>query len=97
MLAIAGVTVLYIAVQLVAQGLLTTVDRAAMAGYCVSFARWVEAEENLAKPDTKLAYATKSGYPIQNPFIGIANTALDQMRKFAVEIPLAGALQPVKT
>jgi phage terminase small subunit len=27
----------------------------------------------------------KSGYPIPNPYVGIANTALEQMRRWAVE------------
>ena len=75
---------------LAAQGLLTTVDRSALAGYCAAYARWVEAEEQLARSEeepnkSKLVLASPSGYPIQNPFLGIANTALDKMHKFAAE------------
>jgi P27 family predicted phage terminase small subunit len=33
----------------------------------------------------------KSGFPIQNPFVGVANTALDQMRKFLIEFGLTPA------
>lgn len=71
--------------ELSAQGLLTTVDRSTLAAYCTNYARWVEAEENLAKPNTKLVYVTKSGYPLPNPFIAVAKTAMDQMHKFAIE------------
>src|SRR4051812_31093346 len=36
-----------LAPELEANGLLTRVDRAALAGYCVLYARWAEAEEQL--------------------------------------------------
>jgi P27 family predicted phage terminase small subunit len=70
--------------ELTANGLLTTVDRAALAGYCSAWARWVAAELKI-QTDGTVINSPKSGYPIQNPHVGIANTALDQMRKFAVE------------
>lgn len=70
--------------ELSATGLLTTVDRAALAAYCAAWSRWVDAETNIQKFGTVIK-SPKSGFPIQNPYVGIANTALDQMRKFAVE------------
>lgn len=70
--------------ELSAQGLLTTVDRAALAAYCASWARWVDAEENLQKFGAVIR-SPKSGFPIQNPYVGVANTALDHLRKFASE------------
>src|ERR1700750_2174369 len=70
--------------ELAGQGLLTSVDRAALAGYCAAWSRWVNAEENLQKFGAVIK-SPKSGFPIQNPYVGIANTALDQMRKFGIE------------
>jgi P27 family predicted phage terminase small subunit len=73
-----------VADELSAQGLLTTVDRAALAAYCSAWARWINAEEQVQKFGAVIK-SPKSGFPIQNPYVGIANTALDQMRKFAIE------------
>jgi len=70
--------------ELSAQGLLTTVDRAALAAYCSSWARWVDAEEKIQKFGA-VFQSPKSGFPIQSPYIGVANTALDHLRKFASE------------
>lgn len=76
--------------ELIALGLLTNVDRASLAAYCAAFSRWAEAEKNLQKFGTVIK-SPKSGFPIQNPFLGVANTALDQMRKFATEFGLTPA------
>jgi len=75
--------------ELLTCGLLTSVDRAALAGYCQAYARWVEAEEKVAH----LGHVVKSpsGYPVQNPYLSIANTCLDQIRKFATEFGLTPA------
>jgi P27 family predicted phage terminase small subunit len=73
-----------VASELTATGLLTTVDRAALAAYCAAWSRWTDAEINIQKFGTVIK-SPKSGFPIQNPYVGVANTALDQMRKFAVE------------
>jgi P27 family predicted phage terminase small subunit len=72
-----------IAPQLHALGVLARVDRAALAAYCMCWSRWVEAETQLRKFGTVIK--TAKGYPIQNPYLGIANTAVDQMRKFMTE------------
>jgi P27 family predicted phage terminase small subunit len=75
--------------ELIAIGLLTKIDRAALAAYCAAYARWIEAEDNVAK----FGHVVKapSGYPIQNPYLSIANTCLDQIRKFATEFGLTPA------
>ncbi len=72
-----------IAPQLLALGVLARIDRAALAAYCTHWSRWVEAETQLRKFGTVIK--TAKGYPIQNPYLGIANTAVDQMRKFLTE------------
>lgn len=76
--------------ELAAAGLLAAADRAALAAYCQCWSRWCDAEENIQKTGTVIQ-SPKSGYPIQNPYVGIANTALDQMRKFLIEFGLTPA------
>jgi len=73
--------------DLITLGLLTSVDRAALAAYCAAWSRWVTAELQIQKFGLVIK-SPKSGYPVQNPFVGVANTSLDQMRKFAVEFGL---------
>jgi len=73
--------------QLVELGLLSKIDRAALAGYCTVWGRHVEAEVELRKAGLIVKEPT-SGYPIQNPYLAIANTALKQMRAFSVEFGL---------
>lgn len=64
-------------------GLLTSVDRAALAAYCASWGRWVDAERHLAKDG--YTFTTETGYQQQTPWVGIANSALENIRRFAVE------------
>lgn len=75
-------------------GLLTTVDRDALAAYCVAFARWRDAEAQVAKKGPVVvtnkqldADGTQigGGNPIQNPYLAVANKALEQMSKLAAE------------
>jgi P27 family predicted phage terminase small subunit len=79
-----------VSVELTATGLLTSVDRAALAAYCSAWSRWVQAEENIQKFGTVIK-SPKSGFPIQNPYVGVANTALDQMRRFLTEFGMTPA------
>lgn len=76
--------------ELSAVGLLTSVDRAALAAYCQCWSRWVQAEKKIQETSL-VVKAAKSGYPIQNPYVGIANTALDLMKKFLTEFGLTPA------
>lgn len=69
---------------LLGMGVLALVDRAALAGYCVNYARWVEAEEHLAKMGP-IVKAPKSNVPMQNPFLSVAQNALDRMDKFGAK------------
>jgi P27 family predicted phage terminase small subunit len=69
--------------QLHRLGLLTSIDRAAFAGYCVVWARWAEAEEALKK--TGPVVRSPSGYPMLSPYYTVANQSLSQMRSYLVE------------
>jgi len=70
-------------------GVLTTVDRAALAAYCQAYGRWVEAEEKLK--ETPTLYKTPSGYVQQSPWLGIANKQLELMGRFMVELGMTPA------
>jgi P27 family predicted phage terminase small subunit len=81
-----------VAKYLHAMGLLTALDRAAVAVYCQAYGRWVRAElalEAMAEkePATQaLLMKTKSGNLIQNPLVGVANKAMDMMLKRLFEM-----------
>ncbi len=70
-------------------GVLTTVDRAALAAYCQSYGRWVDAEEKLK--ETPVLYKTPSGYVQQSPWLGIVNKQLELMGRFMVELGMTPA------
>ncbi len=57
-----------------------------IAAYCQVWARWVEAEQKASQYG--LIITTKSGYPMQNPYIAVARRAMDQMRRLAGELGL---------
>ena len=68
-------------------GLLTRLDRAALAGYCQSWARLVKAEKMVEK--TCEVLKSPSGYPIMNPWLSVANKALKQVEAFVREFGLS--------
>jgi P27 family predicted phage terminase small subunit len=70
-------------------GILTTVDRAALAAYCQAWGRWVEAEEKLQGSPTLLK--SPSGYVQQNPWLSIANKQLEIMGRYMAELGLTPA------
>ena len=72
--------------ELAAMGLLTGMDRAALAAYCQAYGRWAQAETEAAKKG--LMIDTTHGNSIQNPYIGIANKALEHMYRFLTEFGL---------
>jgi len=67
-------------------GLLTQIDRAALAAYCQAYGRWVEAERKLQETPTLLK--TPSGYVQPSPWLAIANKQLELMAKFMAELGL---------
>ena len=70
-------------------GVLTIVDRAALAAYCQAWGRWSDAEEKLAAMPAMIR--TPSGYVQQNPWLGVANKQLDLMGRFMAELGITPA------
>ena len=79
-----------ITAHLMRLGLLTEIDRAALAAYCQTYARWIEAEQHIAQLGL-VVKAPRTGYPIQNPYLPIANKALEHMRNFLTEFGMTPA------
>jgi len=83
--------------QLQKLGLLTQIDRAALAGYCQCYGRWVEAEKKLKElagisvDKVPYLYKTSNGNLIISPLLIVANKSLEQMHKFLVEFGLTPA------
>lgn len=69
--------------QLFDAGLLTAIDATALGLYCESFARWRHANVQVARFGTIVK--TPNGYPIQSPYLAIANRAHEQMVKLLAE------------
>jgi P27 family predicted phage terminase small subunit len=73
-------------------GLLTTIDRVALAAYCDAYGRWAQATKALAQMAeadptgrSALLVKTSNGTAVQNPLIGIANKAAADMVRYASE------------
>jgi P27 family predicted phage terminase small subunit len=78
-----------IARLLVALGIVSLLDRAALAAYCQAYGRWVEAERKLQ--ETPLLIKLPSGYIQQSPWLAIANKQLELMYKYMAELGLSPA------
>jgi P27 family predicted phage terminase small subunit len=77
-------------------GTMTNCDVAILTAYCLSWSKLVTAQKALDKLATKgevggLLYTTKSGNIIQNPLVGICNTAARDMARYAAELGLSPA------
>jgi P27 family predicted phage terminase small subunit len=70
-------------------GVLTTIDRAALAAYCQAYGRWGEAEERMR--ETPALFKTPSGYVQQSPWLGIANKQLELMGRYMTELAMTPA------
>lgn len=68
---------------LTTMGLLGKIDRSALAAYCQSYARWVEAEKVLSEEGT--VTKMESGYSQQRPEVAIAHKYLDKVKSFCSE------------
>lgn len=71
-----------IAPELEKLGLISNIDRTALAIYCHAYARWVDAEEKLkALGDRGLIDTTPSGYKQIGVWYQISKSAVEQMHK----------------
>lgn len=70
-----------IAKQLHTLGILTEIDRVALAAYCQCYSKWRQAE---AKAKIEI-YETENGYQSQSPYINIANKYLRELRALMAE------------
>ena len=75
--------------------LITDIDTAALALYCASYGRWQDAEAKIQEIKNKggdgLMVKAPSGYPIQNPYLAIANRAMEDCYKYLQQFGLSPA------
>ena len=69
--------------ELSSLGMITKLDRAALATYCGAYALWAEATEAIQKFGAMVKSPT--GYPMQSPYISIANRQAEIMMRIASE------------
>lgn len=69
--------------ELTALRLLTNLDRAALAAYCGAYALWAEATEAIHKYGAMIK--SPNGYPVQSPYLAIANRQAEIMMRIASE------------
>lgn len=74
-----------VSAELEALGLLSAIDRAALAAYCQAYGRWAEAERQLKADPEGLVITTEKGNRIQNPLVGIARRAAADMVRYCTE------------
>ena len=70
-------------------GLLTEIDGPQLALYCQAWGRWVEAEDELKKHSTIVKAST--GWPIQSPYLAVANKAMEQIQRALSEFGMSPA------
>lgn len=75
-----------IAKELHRLGVLTQLDRAALAAYCSAYADYVKAEKELTKSGEVINSSEGNAY--QSPWMGIKKRSMDQMIKFGTEFGL---------
>jgi P27 family predicted phage terminase small subunit len=69
--------------ELRAKDMLTELDRSALAAYCGAFALWAEAMTAVQKFGSVVK--TASGFPVQSPYVSIANKQAALMMRIAGE------------
>ena len=68
-------------------GVISELDRAALAAYCQAYGRWVEAEKKLK--ETPHLLRTPAGYVQPSPWLAISNKNVELMYKFMSELGLS--------
>ena len=75
--------------EMTAMGTAARVDNALLEKYCVTYSRWRHAEAEVAKQGAVVK--SPNGYPIQNPYLAIANTASKQLDQMGDRLGLSPA------
>ena len=76
-------------------GTLSRIDQTMLAAYCLAYSHWRHAEEDqlrMAQSDPSThgtVIRTKKGNLVQNPLVGVANTARLHMQRLAAEFGLS--------
>jgi len=80
-----------IIVHLEKYGLISQLDRAALAVYCQAYGRWVEAENKIKElgEEGGLIIYTQSGYQQISVWLQISKKAVEQMKAFVGEFGLS--------
>jgi P27 family predicted phage terminase small subunit len=74
-------------------GLLTQLDRAALAAYCAAYGRWVQAEDALRAVPV-LLIQSKSGGLYQNPYLSTVQSTFRDMLRAIGELGLSPTSRP---
>jgi P27 family predicted phage terminase small subunit len=69
--------------ELASLRILTGLDRAALAAYCGAYGLWAEATEAIQKYGVMVKSPT--GFPMQSPYVAIANRQAEIMMRIASE------------
>ncbi|TIR32168.1 MAG: phage terminase small subunit P27 family, partial [Mesorhizobium sp.] len=72
-------------------GVISELDRAALAAYCQAYGRWVETEKKLKETPTLLR--TPAGYVQPSPWLAISNKNVELMHKFMSKLGLSPVLR----
>lgn len=81
--------------ELMALNLLSKLDMASLAMYCQCYGRWQYAERVLSgvvegmENEAWMVIASPNGFPVQSPWLNIANRAMDQCKSFLVEFGMS--------
>ncbi len=67
---------------------LTEADLVALAAYCVVFARWQEAENDVRRRGVMVPAKPRSKNLVQNPFLAVANKSFQQLLRLLAEFGL---------
>lgn len=78
-----------VAPELERLGLLTIIDKAALAGYCQAWAEWRATVDYLGDPDVGYTFTTPNGYIQQRPEVAIGQKALQFVRAFCADFGLS--------
>ena len=78
---------------LLKMGLMTELDVAALAAYCMAYSHWVIAEAALQEHG--MLIMNPQGQPVRSPYWGVATKSMDQMRSFLSEFGMSPSSRSV--